>query len=57
MKTVSTVKFIQLARKAGLNMREVSERLDASAGQAGGIRKWQGWIRSEIAKKNGTVHA
>jgi hypothetical protein len=48
MKT--TVQFVQAARKAGMDMREVSERLNAAIGVQGGLQKWRKWIRQEILK-------
>jgi len=45
MKNESTVSCIQAARKAGLDMREVSERLDAAAGDT---KRWRKWIHNEI---------
>ena len=53
MRTISTVKYIQAARKAGLDMREVSERLDAAVGHPGALREWRNWVRKEIL--NGKV--
>ena len=48
MKKVSTVKFIQEARKAGLDMREVSKRLDAAVGNPQALREWSRWIREQV---------
>lgn len=51
MKTASsTVKLIQAARKAGLDMREVSERLDAAVGSRDALREWRAWVRNQILK-------
>ena len=47
---MNAVKYIQMARKAGLNMREVSDRLDAVAGKPNGIQEWQEWVASEVKK-------
>jgi len=46
----TTVQFIQAARKAGLDMREVAERLDATVGVKDGLRRWRQWVREEILK-------
>jgi ribosomal protein L1 len=48
MKTESTVDCIRKARKAGLDMREVSERLDASVSLPNGLEHWKKWVHSEI---------
>lgn len=48
--TASTVKFVQAARKAGLDMREASERLDAAVGSRDALRKWRAWVRDQILK-------
>jgi hypothetical protein len=48
---MATVKLVQAARKAGLDMREVSERLDAAVGIPDGLRRWRQWVREEILRK------
>jgi hypothetical protein len=50
MSASSTVSCIQDARKAGLDMREVTERLDAAVGRPDGLSRWKEWVRSEILK-------
>ena len=54
MKPMS-VKFIQAARKAGLNMREVSKRLDAAVGNPEAMRKWREWVRDQILRSEKKV--
>lgn len=51
MRTESTTELVRMAVKAGLNMREVSERLDSSAKNAGGLRKFREWVLEEIFQK------
>jgi hypothetical protein len=50
MSARSTVGCIREARRAGLDMREVSERLDASVGQPKQMIRWREWIRKEVLK-------
>lgn len=51
MKKQTTVETIQEAHRAGLDVREVSERLDAAVGQPNGLSKWQSWVRKMISRK------
>ena len=51
----TTVQMIQEARKAGLDMREVSERLDAAVGQPNGLGKWRSWVRKMVSSKSELV--
>lgn len=48
MRNETTVSFMQAAIKAGLDMREVYERLDAAAGCVNGISRWRKWVKDEI---------
>ena len=55
MKPIGTVKFIQAARKAGLDMREVSERLDAAAGNRDALRQWRKWVKEQVLRSEKQV--
>ena len=47
----TTVSFIQDARRAGLDMREVSDRLDKAIAEPGGLKEWKRWIRESIGSQ------
>lgn len=49
----TTVRLVQAARKAGLDMREVSERLDAAVGDREALREWRAWVREQVFLRSG----
>jgi len=52
----TTVQLVQEAGKAGMDMREVSERLDAAVGIPDGLRKWREWIRKKLESRLALGH-
>jgi hypothetical protein len=56
MNKESTIDCIRKAKKAGLDMREVSERLDASVSLPNGLERWKKWIHEEVLKQLALGH-